>query len=123
VRRRAVLVAGGLAVLALLGGLALARDGRDMGFDAEEWRAQGERGPDAFADENPRGGMAGELMREHLVAGADRDDIRELLGPPQFSQGETDVYELGRATFGVSYEQLAVEYEDGELVRAFVRRT
>lgn len=93
-----------------------------MGFDAELWKAQHDS--EALEQENPRIDMVAALTRDHLEAGAERDDTRRLLGPPEFQEGEIDVYELGRSPMGVSYEQLVIEYDDDdELVRAFLRRT
>lgn len=93
-----------------------------MGFDADRWRDQHDS--DALEQENPRLDMVAELQRDHLKAGAERDEIRRLLGPPEFAEDDdTDVYELGRSPLGVSFEQLVIEYADDELVRAYVRRT
>ena len=91
-----------------------------MSFDADVWKAQNS---DALEQENPRGGMVSALKRDHLEPGTERDEILGLLGPPELQEGETDFYELGRTPWGVSYERLALEYADGELVRAFVTRT
>jgi len=91
-------------------------------FDAELWRAQ--HGTQALEGENPRSAMLPALQREHLTAGAAREAILQLLGPPQYERPGTDVYALGRSPFGVSDEQLAISYdEDGALVRAVLRRT
>jgi hypothetical protein len=92
-----------------------------MGFDAEIWIAQHDS--DALEQENPRIEMVPALQRDHLKPGATRDQIRDLLGAPEFEVGETDYYELGRSPLGVSFEQLAIEYADDDLVRAFVLRT
>jgi len=92
-----------------------------MEFDAEVWRAQ--HGTDALEQENPRGAMVSALEREHLEPGTGRDELLELLGPPEFQEGAADYYELGRTPYGVSYERLVLEYAGDELVRAFVTRT
>jgi hypothetical protein len=92
-----------------------------VAFDAQVWKAQ--RGTDALQDENPRAAMVSELKREHLVPGKTRDDVLELLGPPDFEEGGVDFYELGRSTWGISFERLALEYAGDELVEAFVTRT
>lgn len=92
-----------------------------MSFDADVWRAQ--HGSDALEQVNPRGDMVAELKREHLEPGSKRDDIVALLGPPDFQEGATDFYKLGRTPWGVSYERLAIEYADDELVKAYVSRT
>jgi hypothetical protein len=90
-------------------------------FDGEIWRAQ--QGS-ALEGENPRSAMLPALQREHLVPGAARDEVRRLLGPPQFEIDDRDVYALGRSPYGVSDEQLAIAYdEDEKLVRAVLRRT
>lgn len=92
-----------------------------MAFDAGVWRAQ--RGSEALMQRNPRGDMASELMAEHLQQGTARDEVRALLGPPEFVDGDADVYELGRSAYGVDYEQLAITYAGDALVGAQVRRT
>ena len=93
-----------------------------MDFDAEIWRAQ--HGSEALEQENPRSAMLPALLREHLEPGATRDEIRTLLGPPQFESEGKDVYALGRSPMGVSDEQLAISYDEDEgLVRAVLRRT
>lgn len=92
-----------------------------MSFDADVWRAQHDS--DALEQVNPRGEMVGALEREHLQPGTKRDEILELLGPPELQEGATDYYELGRTLWGISYERLAVEYADDELVRTYLTRT
>jgi hypothetical protein len=92
-----------------------------MSFDADVWRAQ--RGTDALEQVNPRGEMVGALEREHLEPGTKRSDILEVLGPPDLQENATDYYELGRTLYGVSYERLAIEYADDELVRTYITRT
>ena len=92
-----------------------------MEFDAAIWRAQ--RGTPALEQVNPRGDMVVDLKSEHLQPGTPREQVLALLGAPEFSEDETDHYALGRTPFGVSFEQLAIEYDDGALVRAYVQRT
>jgi len=92
-----------------------------MSFDELVWKAQHDS--PALEKENPRGAMAPELLSGRLAAGMPRDEVRRLLGPPEHEDGLTDVYELGRSSWGVSFEQLAVEYDGGELVRTQLRRT
>jgi hypothetical protein len=92
-----------------------------MSFDAEVWKAQ--HGSDALEQENPRGEMVSALERDHLEPGTARSELLELLGPPEFQDGATDYYELGRTPWGVSYERLAIEYAGDELIRAYVTRT
>ena len=92
-----------------------------MAFDAERWRAQA--GTEALMERNPRGDMAGELIAEHLPPGRTREEVHALLGPPEFVDGDADVYELGRSAYGVDYEQLAIVYADDRLVGAQIRRT
>jgi len=94
---------------------------QEMSFDADVWKAQHDS--DALEQENPRGDMVTALKRDHLEPGAERAEILELLGPPEFQDGDTDYYELGRTPWGVSYERLAIEYSDDELVQAYVTRT
>ena len=92
-----------------------------MSFDELVWKAQ--HGSPALEEENPRGAMAAELLHGRLAAGMPRDEVRRLLGPPEHEDELTDVYELGRSSWGVSFEQLAVEYDGGELARTQLRRT
>ena len=92
-----------------------------MSFDELVWRAQ--HGTPALEQENPRGAMVSELLHGRLTEGMTRDEVRRLLGPPEHEDEQTDVWELGRSSWGVSYEQLAVEYAGGELASAQLRRT
>jgi hypothetical protein len=92
-----------------------------MSFNRERWRAQ--HNSDALMDRNPRGNMASELIMEHLPQGMAREQVRALLGPPEFVDGGVEVYELGRSAYGVDYEQLAIVYADDRLQRADIRRT
>ena len=92
-----------------------------MSFDEQLWEAQ--RGTPALEEENPRGAMAPELLREPTHRG---HDARR--GPAAAraagARGRADRrLELGRSSWGVSFEQIAVEYDGGELVRAQLRRT
>jgi hypothetical protein len=91
-----------------------------MAFDELLWKAQ--HGSPALEEENPRGAMLPELLNERLTEGMTRDEVRRLLGPPEHEDELTDVYELGRSSWGISFEQLAVEYAGGELARAQLRR-
>jgi len=91
-----------------------------MGFDATDWKAQHD---EDFDGDNPRAGMVGELQRDHLVEGLPRDEVHDLLGPPESVLGDTDLYELGRSATGVDYEQLAIVYEHDRLTTTLIKRT
>lgn len=117
--RRAL--AGAAALLLIGGGAAVIVNERSgMGFDADVWKAQTD---ESFDGNNPRAGMVGELQREHLVEGTPRERVHDLLGPPESIQGDIDLYELGRSSTGVDYEQLAIVYEDDRVARTLIKRT
>jgi hypothetical protein len=91
-----------------------------MGFDAGVWKAQRD---EDFDGNNPRAGMVGALQREHLVEGTPREQVHNLLGPPELVQDDTDLYELGRSSTGVDYEQLAIVYADARVAATLLKRT
>jgi len=89
------------------------------GFDAALWRAQ--HGSDAR--DNPRSGLVPALEREVLRKGMSREEVREILGPPEGETPQRDVYELGASPVGVDYEQYVIEYdEEGKVLSFGLRR-
>lgn len=91
-----------------------------MSFDSTVWKTQ--RGLDS-GSANPRAAMLPVLQRDILKPGVTRDRVQDLLGPPDRSREGVDYYDLGRSTFGPSDEELAVEYRDDALLRAWLVRT
>lgn len=91
-----------------------------MAFDKEGWAA--ERGN---ADgENRRIGMVSDLDDAGVKPGATRDGVRALLGEPDGTDPDADVYFLGRSRSGPSYESLRIEYTaQGIVAGTQVRRT
>lgn len=88
-------------------------------FDAALWRAQYK----SFERDNPRIGMISVLEREVLQKGMTKEAVREILGPPEQTRDNIDLYDLGISPFGVDYEQYVIEYDsDNKVVRFFIRR-
>jgi len=93
-----------------------------MPFDELVWKAQ--HGSPALEEENPRGAMAPGPPARAAHRGHDPRRGPSAARPAGAHEDElTDLYALGRSSWGVSYEQIAVEYEGGELTRAQLRRT
>lgn len=100
-------IAIALALLAAVGTYLVVAS-RAGGFDAELWQAQ--RGSNERR--NPRAGMVGDLLREHLRVGMSRAEVLRLLGEPDYRDRLSDVYELGVSPVGVDDEYLVVDYDD-----------
>lgn len=104
---------------ALLIGLA-ACGGTGMTFDKAAWAA--ERGN--YDGESRRGAMVGALDDAGVVPGATRDQVRALLGEPDSSGPEADIWYLGRSGTGPSFENYRVGYDKaGRVTDAAVRRS
>lgn len=89
------------------------------GFDDVLWRDQYQK----FNHDNPRSGMISDLEQEVLRKGMSQETVREILGPPEQTEGNMDLYDLGASPVGVDYEQYVIEYDDDQkVVRFFIRR-
>jgi outer membrane protein assembly factor BamE (lipoprotein component of BamABCDE complex) len=81
-------------------------------FDSVIWKAQ--RGVDLR--QNKRLAMLDDLETK-LHTGMGREQVIELLGPPDASDAKssTDTYELGVSSVGIDGEVYRVEYRDGKV--------
>ena len=94
------------ARLVFAGALMAALTGCWDRFDAETWRSEAGN----WQGENARAGMVG-AVRDRITPGTPRDDVRALLGAPDSSEPDADLYVLGRAQYGVDFEMLEVSYD------------
>jgi outer membrane protein assembly factor BamE (lipoprotein component of BamABCDE complex) len=100
-----------LSTLALLALLEVAACG-DPSFDRAKWA----QGRDVYDADSPRQGMVGDVERAGVVAGAARARVRELLGQPDATDGNTDTYFLGRAAYAPDDRTLVITYDDRGVV-------
>lgn len=109
--RRATRVAARAAVAALLT-LALTACAMHTteSFDSATWKSQ--RG--VTGTDNRRGALVG-AAGEALEPGMARDAVHALLGAPDSTREDVDVYELGRSPYGVDEEYFEVRYRDGRV--------
>lgn len=77
-----------------------------MTFDSASWRK--ERGN--ATGESARSAMAASLDGAGVVVGATREKVRDLLGPPDGSDKDGDLYFLGRSDLAPDYETLTIRY-------------
>ncbi len=110
--RRMVLIVGAVLVLAALGVTVVSL--QSNGFDSKTWQAQ--RGVEK---NNARGGMLGALERRYLRVGMPRAEVQQQLGPPDYSEADRDVYELGRSPVGVDFESYVIQYDRAGRVAQF----
>jgi hypothetical protein len=92
--------------------------GGQMGFDKAGWAA--ERGN--YDRDSRRGAMVSALDDAGVVPGATRETVRALLGEPDSTGPAADIYFLGRSATGPSFETYRIEYSDGKVSAASVRR-
>lgn len=83
-----------------------------MGFDKAGWAA--ERGN--YDGKSARAGMVGELVAAGVKPGADRATVRALLGEPDSTGPNGDIYYLGRSSVGPSFESYHIEYSPAGVV-------
>ncbi|PSJ37649.1 hypothetical protein [Allosphingosinicella deserti] len=91
-----------------------------ISFDKAGWAA--ERGN--YDRKSSRGAMVGGLDEAGIVIGAPRERVRALLGEPDSTGPQADIYFLGRSATGPGFETYRIDYEPGNRVRAAsVRRS
>lgn len=84
-------------------------EGMFSGFDRATWAS----GKGNFDGKNARAAMVADARTAGLVIGADRKDVRTLLGEPD-STGETwDVYFTGQNLCSVDFGSLHIHYDAG----------
>lgn len=99
-----------LAACALAFSLTTACTMHDTSFDSNAWKSQ----RDVAAQDNARGPMVAG-MQQTLRAGMPRTEVVALLGEPDSRRDTTDVYELGRAPYGVDEEYYEIRYVDDKV--------
>lgn len=67
---------------------------------------------------NPRAQMLNPIMEDLLKAGMGREEVHELLGPPDSKTEARDMYDIGRSPWGIDLEYLQINYL-GDKVQAF----
>jgi hypothetical protein len=77
-------------------------------FDRERWAS----GRGADASDNPRESMVCAAIAAGVVPGAKRDEIRELLGPPDGDFAENDIYDVGLEFTSPDEVILSIYYGD-----------
>ncbi len=100
-------------------------DWGDATFDSEEWKAVEAGGPDS-----PRGTMVSDLLANHELIGLTREQVRELLGDPEFantSRGRSSnqvetapewIYVLGMYSgFRIDEDILVIKFDANDRVK------
>jgi hypothetical protein len=77
------------------------------GFDRAGWA----RGAGNYDGANVRLDMVSSAREAGVGVGAPRDKIRELLGQPDSTGPETDIWYLGRSDHAVDFLQLRIRYD------------
>ena len=114
--RRQFLIASMLALALVASGCGRA----SRSFDKAAWAA--ERGN--YDRKSSRGAMVGGLDEAGIVIGAPRARVRTLLGEPDSTGPQADIYFLGRSTTGPVFEAYRIDYgPDGRVRAAAVRRS
>jgi hypothetical protein len=117
------------ATIAVLIGLALTRSRPPRrGFDAVEWNTAGGREIDAQGLQALRQEMVEDLLARRQLEGLSTDEVRELLGAPDWEgprphgPGSSWTYFLGggRSLMSFDSEWLTIEYDTTEHVTAAV---
>ena len=87
-------------------------------FDADIWRAQ----KNTIEKNNPRATMIKELEEKYIRLGMSRQQIITLLGEPDTSTKNIDIYEIGTPPFSIGLEVYEINYQ-GDIVVGFrIRR-
>lgn len=111
--RRALRVA--LLTLVLLPSLTACAMEPDGTFESSAWKSQ--RGVEL--EKNQRIYML-TSMEALLRVGMHRDEVIELLGPPDYTTQDggtaTDVYYVGVSPYGIDMEQYNIDYRDGRII-------
>lgn len=108
---------GGVLALALA--LQTACGGGDMGFDTARWI----EGRGAADTDNPRIGMVADAARAGVRPGATRATVRALLGEPDGTGPDGDVWFLGRSTVAPDFQSLHVDYRAGIVTAVATRNS
>jgi len=86
-----------------------------QGFNSAKWKAQ----YNSKELHNPRLVMIPHLKRSVLHVGMDKSAVRDILGPPEKSRDQTDIYALGVSEYGIDFEYYYIEYDSNDKVIKF----
>lgn len=99
-------------VLLIMAALLATCEGNGMSFDRDAWAAE----PGNRDRISRRGEMVAAAAEAGGRVGATRAEVRALLGAPESSGADGDVYYLGRSAFGPSHESLEILYSPAGVV-------
>jgi hypothetical protein len=83
-----------------------------MSFDKEEWAS----GRGNSREKNPRIGMVSDAEEAGVKVGATRASIRALLGEPDSTGPDGDIWYLGRGDYSLDYQTLEISYDKNDIV-------
>jgi outer membrane protein assembly factor BamE (lipoprotein component of BamABCDE complex) len=90
------------------------------GFDKEQWAS----GKGNFDGESPRDSMVSDAEKAGVKIGATRASIRALLGEPDGTDPEGDVWYLGRGYYVPDNQRLEILYDKNDIaIKVSVLRT
>lgn len=78
-----------------------------VSFDKEKWAS----GKGNYEGENPRGWMISGAKEAGVKVGATRATIRALLGTPDSTGPDGDIWYLGRGGYAPDYETFEIKYD------------
>lgn len=85
-------------------------------FDKEQWRIEGNKGP-----ELTQRWKQSEALQAVIKLGMSREEILELLGPPDDSRvvngAHFDIYDIGITSYSIDMASYEFEYRNGKLLR------
>ena len=87
-----------------------------VSFDKGKWAS----GKGNYDGENPRGWMVSDAREAGVKVGATRISIRALLGVPDSTGPDGDIWYLGRGGYAPDYETFEIKY-DGNGIATEVR--
>lgn len=82
------------------------------GFDKETWAS----GKGNYEGKNPRIAMIAAVEAAGVKVGATRVQVRALLGEPDSSGPNGDIWYLGRSTYAPDYQTFEISYDDKAVV-------
>jgi outer membrane protein assembly factor BamE (lipoprotein component of BamABCDE complex) len=82
------------------------------GFDKAVWAS----GKGNYEGKNPRIAMVNDAQHAGVKVGATRSAVRSLLGEPDSSGPNGDIWYLGRSTYAPDYQTFEVIYDDKGIV-------
>ncbi|MCP4133748.1 MAG: hypothetical protein GY754_22460 [bacterium] len=110
-----------IAIAAVIVGIAVFTACKKLsgGFDSEKWKAL-HKSPER---NNPRITMVPDLQRSIIKKGMQKNKVRELLGPPEMIDKNSETYDLGVSSYGIDFEYFIIKYDSAEKVsRSYITR-